>query len=172
MKYQTVYNKHPKWYLIKDMNPNTHWCQWLIRDHSPTRDDVSRCQNMTAQRKNDPHERQSTSHRSTDRYRAMRHVPSSQDEPWPCTSRSKWRHPPGRVCIHMTHRTNTFSIFTLFHPNHLPHWCWQGICKTDTGTELDTWQQASIFTSLLWLYKALLLQWYIRSSHTHQKLHP
>ena len=44
-------------------------------------------------------------------------------------------HPDGNEgilqakCAYIWHRTNTSSIFIPFYPNHLPHWCWQGICK-------------------------------------------
>ena len=98
------------------MNLNMLWSSRSIRDHVPIRDDISRHQNMTTQRKNNPHERQSTWHRSTNWYRTTRHTPSLQDEPQPCTPRREQRHPPGWVCIHMTHRTNTFSYSHCFTP--------------------------------------------------------
>ena len=129
--------------IKEDTDLNMHQSWQPIRDHAPTGDDITRCQNMTTWRKSNTYKGQSTSHRSTDQHRVTRHIPS-QDEPWPCIPRRGQRHIPGQVCIHMTHRTNTSMHFTLFHPNCLHHWHWQRIYKMDIGTDMDTWQQASI----------------------------
>ena len=155
-------NNHPRWYLIwKD---KIQIQIWTCIDHDDQLETAHPLEMTSPGTRTQTHKKEQhtwkTKHltQSTDRYRTTRQTPP-QDKPQPCISRRRWRHIPDQVCIHMTHRTNTSTYFTPFHCNHLHHWHWQKIYKTDIGTNLDTWQQASIhifLTSLLWLYKASL----------------
>ena len=77
----------------------------------------------------------------------QKHGPTQNRETNPKTNHDP-AHPEGgkdtsqnQTCIHMTHKTNTSRHFTLFHHNHSHQ---QKIYQTDTGTNWDTWQQASI----------------------------
>ena len=161
MKYQTMHNECPRWYLIQQLDKI--WTQACIEpdDQSET---VHLPEMTSVGARTQPHKEWLTHMRDRAPHTGALTNTEQQDTPHHHEMNHNPVHPEGNkgilqaVCIHMIHRTNTFSIFTLFHPNLLPHWCWQGICKMDTGTDLDTWQQASNFTYLLWLYKALILQ--------------